>query len=233
MATTINANNTDGVVITPDTSGEIELQANGVTKATIGSNGLSSTGHVIQVVSNTFNDRLSYGAADGSGAATGVTNGFTIIPTYTHTDITAKGTNSKFLMLFDGNIGTTADGTNGTGDWIGGIGLVVDPAGGTSWTQIGSGVNTSNADNIKFFQSRGGTTATGNDPFHHHQMSHNVLYTSSVSAGTTLRFGAEYFHYDTAVHNNLIINRIPNDQMGDQVYSGGSATTITVMEIAE
>ena len=40
MATTINANNTDGVVITPDTSGELELQANGVTKAKITSAGL-------------------------------------------------------------------------------------------------------------------------------------------------------------------------------------------------
>ena len=40
MATTINANNTDGVVITPDTSGEIELQANGVTKAKVTANGL-------------------------------------------------------------------------------------------------------------------------------------------------------------------------------------------------
>jgi len=40
MATTINANNTDGVVITPDTSGELELQANGVTKAKVTANGL-------------------------------------------------------------------------------------------------------------------------------------------------------------------------------------------------
>ena len=39
MATTINSNTTDGVVITPDTSGEIELQANGVTKAKITDNG--------------------------------------------------------------------------------------------------------------------------------------------------------------------------------------------------
>ena len=189
-------------------------------------------GNVLQVVSNTFNDRLSYGTSDSTGVATGVTNGFTIVPSQSHIDITAKGANSKYLVMFDGNIGTTADGTNGTGDWIGGIGLLVDPAGGTSWTQIGSGENTTNANNIKFFHSRGNTTATGNDSFHHLQMSHNTLYTSSVSAGTTLRFGAEYFHYDTAVHDALVINRTPNDSQGNSVYQGGNSTTITVMEIA-
>ena len=40
MAVTINADTSNGVIITPDTSGEIELQANGVTKAKITANGL-------------------------------------------------------------------------------------------------------------------------------------------------------------------------------------------------
>ena len=40
MATTINSNTTEGIIITPDTSGEIELQADGVTKAKITSAGL-------------------------------------------------------------------------------------------------------------------------------------------------------------------------------------------------
>lgn len=40
MATTINSNTTDGIIITPDTSGEIHLQANGVTKAKVTANGL-------------------------------------------------------------------------------------------------------------------------------------------------------------------------------------------------
>jgi hypothetical protein len=40
MASTINADTSNGVIITPDTSGEIELQANGVTKAKITANGL-------------------------------------------------------------------------------------------------------------------------------------------------------------------------------------------------
>ena len=40
MVATINADTTNGVVITSDTSGEIELQANGVTKAKVTANGL-------------------------------------------------------------------------------------------------------------------------------------------------------------------------------------------------
>lgn len=40
MAITFNADTTNGAVITSDTSGEIELQANGVTKAKITANGL-------------------------------------------------------------------------------------------------------------------------------------------------------------------------------------------------
>ena len=40
MASTINSNTTDGVIITPDTSGEIELQSSGTTIATVKSTGL-------------------------------------------------------------------------------------------------------------------------------------------------------------------------------------------------
>ena len=40
MASTINSSTSNGIVITPDTSGVIELQANGVTKAKVTANGL-------------------------------------------------------------------------------------------------------------------------------------------------------------------------------------------------
>ena len=40
MSSTINADTTNGVVVTSDTSGEIELQSNGVTKAKVTANGL-------------------------------------------------------------------------------------------------------------------------------------------------------------------------------------------------
>ena len=43
MASTINSNTTDGVIITPDTSGEIDLQSGGVTIATVKSTGLDTS----------------------------------------------------------------------------------------------------------------------------------------------------------------------------------------------
>jgi hypothetical protein len=43
MASTINSDTSNGVIITPDTSGEIELQANGVTKAKVTSSGLTDS----------------------------------------------------------------------------------------------------------------------------------------------------------------------------------------------
>ena len=55
MASRINADSSNGLQLVSDSSGEIQFQSSGITKATIGSNGLSSPGHVIQVVSTTSN----------------------------------------------------------------------------------------------------------------------------------------------------------------------------------
>lgn len=43
MASTINADVTNGLVLTPDTSGEINLQAGGVTKMSVTSSGIDGT----------------------------------------------------------------------------------------------------------------------------------------------------------------------------------------------
>jgi hypothetical protein len=67
MAVTINADTTNGLVMTPDTSGEINLQAGGATIATVDSSGitmasgkgLAATGHVLQVVQVFKNDVFS------------------------------------------------------------------------------------------------------------------------------------------------------------------------------
>ena len=191
-----------------------------------------AAGSVVQVVSTNLQTPIAYSSANGSGQAT-VTNGWTIIPSELHTDITAKASNSKFLVQFDGNI--SADATGGYGDWIGGFGLLVDPAGGTSWTIIGSGNNGTATSNRKFFFSRAGPTGGGNDGYHSIPLSGSVLYGSSVSAGNTLRFAIEYFHYYLSTHTNLYINRTTNASNGGSanVYQGAMATTITVMEIAQ
>ena len=85
MAVTINADTSNGLVMTPDTSGEIQLQANGVTKATIGSNGLSSTGHVLQVVNATNTAQIT-------------TTSTSYITTGISASITPSSTSSKIIV---------------------------------------------------------------------------------------------------------------------------------------
>lgn len=187
-------------------------------------------GTVLQVVSTNFNDRLTYTSNDNSGVNTSLGSGWSVIPTQSYVNITSKKANSKFLIGFDGNTGTSTNGN--IADWIGGFGMVVDPAGGTSWTQIGSGQNSTVSDNIKFFKSRAAVdTAAANDGYWKMQLSGSVLYNSSVSAGTTLRFAIEYFHYHSSTHQNLLINSVSGLD-GNETYGGSLATTISVTEIA-
>jgi hypothetical protein len=60
MATTINADTTNGLVLTPDTSGDINLQSAGVTKASITSAGLTVGGSNISP-QPTFRNRIING----------------------------------------------------------------------------------------------------------------------------------------------------------------------------
>ena len=188
------------------------------------------TGTVLQVKSTNFNNALTYGSSDSTGVATNVTNGFSVIPSQIYVNITATKANSKFLIQFDGNASSSNDTLYG--DWIIGWGFVVDPAGGTSWTQIGHGTNTTNANNVKFFSSRADASGGGNDAWHAMQLAGSYLYSSTVSAGTTLRFAIEYFHYDNASHETLRINNRSAGLAGNEVYTGGMATTLSVTEIA-
>ncbi len=50
MTTTLNATTSNGLVVTPDNSGTIQLQSNGTTKATISSSGFYAPGSIVQVV---------------------------------------------------------------------------------------------------------------------------------------------------------------------------------------
>jgi len=66
MATTINSNTTDGIIITPDLSGEIKLQSDGTDIATVTSSGITmasgksvSGGEIIQNAGPTFSAKLS------------------------------------------------------------------------------------------------------------------------------------------------------------------------------
>lgn len=189
-------------------------------------------GMPLQIQNTNFTDHLSYGSSDSTGAATGLTNGFSVIPSNTYVNVTAIRSNSKYFCMFDGNASCSAE--TAVGDWIGAWGFVVDPAGGTSWTPLGSGTNTSNTNNVKFFASRADASGAGNDNWWSMQLCGNAMYTSTAAAGASLRFAIEYFHYDGAGHETMYINRRANSggQAGNSPYQGGLATSLTVWEIA-
>ena len=90
MATIINADTSNGLKLTSDTSGLIEFQSGGTTKATVNSSGLTSPGHVIQVVNKVISTQGSQTIATTD----------TQIGTGTDFDlsITPKGNGSKFIV---------------------------------------------------------------------------------------------------------------------------------------
>ena len=78
MAVIINASTSTGLVQSADTSGIIQFQSNGSTKATLNSSGFSYPGAVLQVVSTTKTDTFSM----SSGTFTDITGlSVTITPT--------------------------------------------------------------------------------------------------------------------------------------------------------
>ena len=215
--------------IQPESGSTINIPSGNKLTGAAGS--IVATGAPIQVQSTNNNTHLSYGSGDGTGVATG-TSDFTVVPSEFYVNITALRANSKYLCIFDGNVSVSTDVT--LGDGINGFGFLVDPAGGTSWTQFASGLNSTNADNIKFFISRLSPTGGGNDSYFSLALNGNAMFTSSAAAGATLRFAIEYFHYYHAGHQTMYINRRANSSSlsGDSTFQGGLATTLTVWEIA-
>lgn len=129
MASTINADVTNGLVLTPDTSGEIKLQAGGADIATVSSTGIAmasgktitgNVGKVLQVISNTKHTTSS--TTSTSYVATGHT-----------VSITPSSISSKILiMIHGGNVWNNGTSANMVAQFY------VDIAGG-GYNSIGSG----------------------------------------------------------------------------------------------
>lgn len=107
MASTINADVTNGLVLTPDTSGEINLQAGGVTKMSVTSSGVDGSnltnipaanltgslpagmgGKILQVVQTMYTDTVQYNVNAWSKISQLAAN------------ITPSSTSSKILVMF-------------------------------------------------------------------------------------------------------------------------------------
>ena len=86
MANLINADPTNGLKLISDSSSEIQLQANGVTKATLSSAGFSSPGHVLQVV-------------QGSNTTQLITTSTSYVDSGLSASITPSSTSSKILVI--------------------------------------------------------------------------------------------------------------------------------------
>ena len=86
MASRINADSSNGLQLVSDSSGEIQFQSSGITKATLNSSGLSSPGHVLQVVHSSLSTQVT------SSSSTQVTTGL-------EATITPSSTSSKILIM--------------------------------------------------------------------------------------------------------------------------------------
>ena len=86
MASRINADSSNGLQLVSDSSGEIQFQSSGITKATVNSSGLSSPGHVLQVVQGLTSTQVS-------------TSSSTYVDTGLTATITPSSLSSKILVI--------------------------------------------------------------------------------------------------------------------------------------
>jgi hypothetical protein len=98
MASRINADSSNGLQLVSDSSGEVQFQSSGITKATLNSSGLSSPGHVLQVVQTTKTDNFT------------TTSTSFIDVTGLSVSITPSSTSSKILVITDISVGSSLNG---------------------------------------------------------------------------------------------------------------------------
>jgi hypothetical protein len=103
MAVIINASTSTGLVQSADTSGIIQFQSNGSTKATLNSSGFSYPGGVLQVVQTVKSDTFS--ASPAQGVFVDIT-GLSV-------SITPTSATSKILVFIDVAVGSSTQ-TTGT-----------------------------------------------------------------------------------------------------------------------
>lgn len=86
MASRLNSDSSNGLQLISDSSGELQFQSSGITKATLNSSGLSSPGHILQVVNGTTSTIASATSS-------------TWVDTTLSATITPSSTSSKILVI--------------------------------------------------------------------------------------------------------------------------------------
>jgi len=105
MAVTLNASTSSGFIATSDTSGSLELQANGTTKATVGSTGLSIGQY------NPSASLITSGTAQNSTSGTSID--FTGIPSWVKritvmfSGVSTNGTSNLLVQIGSGSVSNT------------------------------------------------------------------------------------------------------------------------------
>lgn len=211
MASTINADTTNGVVVTSDTSGEIKLQSAGADVATIDSSGLSmgsgmkltSTGHILQVLQATKTDTFS-------------TNSQTFVDiTDLEVTITPLSTSSKILLLYNVSCGVI------TGHSV--IKAVRTIGGTTTDVLVGDadGSNRVRANNKIY------NTSTYNTTYTTYSMVGQILDSPNTTSAVTYKIqGASPY----SASYTLVVNR--TGTTSDISWDARTSSQITVMEVA-
>ena len=211
MASTINADTTNGVVVTSDTSGEIKLQSAGADVATIDSSGLSmgsgmkltSTGHILQVLQATKTDTFS-------------TNSQTFVDiTDLEVTITPLSTSSKILLLYNVSCGVTSGHS---------VIKAVRTIGGTTTDVLVGDADGSNRvrANNKIYN-----TSTYNTTYTTYSMVGQILDSPNTTSAVTYKIqGASPY----SASYTLVVNR--TGTTSDISWDARTSSQITVMEVA-
>lgn len=186
MASTINADVTNGLVLTPDTSGEIKLQAGGADIATVTSSGITmasgktiagNVGKVLQVVQARTNATIS--STSTSDVASGLT-----------ATITPSSTSSKILVsVTGGNVWNNTNNGNivlSIYRSIGGGGYS-SVAGAAGIVQNTSGTNSAKSSwSAEYLDSPSTTSAITYQPYHKQNTGTGYFNESTVYVNLTL-----------------------------------------------
>jgi len=211
MATIINADTSDGLKFTSDTSGEIKLQSGGTDIATVDSSGITMAsgkaisgagagGKVLQVVQTVKTDTTSIASAN--------TNTFVDL-TGLSVSITPSSTSSKILVSFTVSVGTSSGSLH--------INLVRSSTniavGDSSGSRLVSTINHRPA-SIPY------TLETA-------PLSYTYLDSPNTTSATTYKLQGTL---GSSYNSIFYINRSSDDTDAD--YGARVTSTITVMEIA-